>query len=202
MKNIRIVLIGVVILTFSSCRERIEREITNYEYFDISNTEMLSQKIGYAITDEEFLQYGARVAYINENEDTIIPFGKYAYYGTDTLAHFANVIEHPNDSTFGRQVGINQQQKVLFDIVMFDNGPEPFNEGLLRVIRNGKMGYADEYGKVVIPCIYDYARWFNNGTAEVTFDAVEYRDMDEHLRIESDEWFFIDKKGNKIKNTH
>ena len=62
------------------------------------------------------------------------------------------------------------------------------------------MGYASKYGKVVIPCVYDYARWFENGKAEVTFEAEIYLDMEEHKRVESDEWFEIDKKGNKTKN--
>ncbi|MBI9057886.1 MAG: WG repeat-containing protein [Labilibaculum sp.] len=196
----RIIFIGILILTLSSCRHKIEREFTNYEYFDITESEILNKDILSAITNEDYLQYGSSVAYVNEKGDTIIPFGKYAYYGTDTFVHFANVMVHPNDSTYGRQVGINRHQKILFDIVMFDNGPEPFREGLLRVIRNGKMGYVDKYGKVKIPCIYDYAKWFYNGTAEVTFNAEEYRDMDEHLRVESDEWFIIDKTGKKIQN--
>lgn len=196
----RIIFIGILIFTFSSCRDKIEREITNYEYFDITESELLNKEILSAITNEEYLQYGSDVAYVNEKGDTIIPFGKYAYYGTDTFVHFANVIVHPNDSTYGRQVGINRDQEILFDLVMFDNGPEPFRGGLIRILRNGKMGYANEYGRIVIPCIYDYAKWFYDGEAEVTFDAVEFRDMDEHLIVESDEWFLIDMNGNKIKN--
>ena len=196
----RIIFIGILIFTFSSCRHKIEREITNYEYFDITESEVLNKEILSAITNEEYLQYGSSVAYVNEKGDTIIPFGKYYYFGTDTFVHFANVMLHPNDSTSFRQVGINRNQKILFDLVIFDNGPEPFREGLIRIFRNGKMGYANEYGKIVIPCIYDYAKWFHDGEAEVTFDAVEFRDMDEHLRVESDEWFLIDMNGNKIKN--
>jgi hypothetical protein len=131
--------------------------------------------------------------------DTVIPFGKFAYYGTDTLIHYANVLESYGDGKVGRQVGIDENQNVLFDLVMFDNGPEPFNEGLTRVLRDGKMGYANKFGQVVIPCIYDYAKWFDNGVAEVTFKATEYLDGDEHRRVESDEWFTIDTRGQKVE---
>ena len=134
----------------------------------------------------------------NRCNHTIIPFGKYAYYGTDTLEFYANVIEHPNDSTYGRQIAIDRNQNILFDIVMFDNGPEPFNENLTRVLRNGKMGYANKFGQIIIPCEYDYAKWFENGKAVVTYNAKEYFDLDDHKRVESDEWFVIDKKGKKI----
>ncbi|MAW96571.1 MAG: hypothetical protein CMF36_10035 [Leeuwenhoekiella sp.] len=102
-------------------------------------------------------------------------------------------------TALGRRIAIDRNQNVLFDIVMFDNGPEPFNEDLMRVLRNGKMGYANKFGQIVIPCEYDYAKWFENGKAEVTYNAKEYLDLDEHKRFESDDWFIIDKKGKKLK---
>ncbi|WP_282126266.1 WG repeat-containing protein [Marinifilum flexuosum] len=60
------------------------------------------------------------------------------------------------------------------------------------------MGYANEYGQIVIPCIYAFAKPFVNGEAEVAFRAKEYLDVDEHKRVESDEWFTIDRKGNRV----
>ena len=200
MKISAIILVGFAILTLSACRQEVKQAVTDYPYYDISESDTLDKPILLAVTDEDALQYGSRVAYVSLEGDTVIPFGKYAYYGTDTLIHYANVIEHPSDSTYGRQIGINRDQKILFDLVMFDNGPEPFNEGFTRVTRNGKMGYANKWGRIVIPCIYAYANWFENGKAEVTFNAVEYVGGDEHKRVESDEWFEIDRKGNRIKN--
>jgi WG containing repeat len=196
IRQITILIFGI--LTILSCRKNIDKKITNYQYFDKPISDTISTEILKAVTDEEYLQYGVRVAFIDENNDTIIPFGKYAYYGTDSLEFYANVIEHPNDSTYGRQIAIDRNQNVLFDLVMFDNGPEPFNENLMRVLRNGKMGYANKFGQIIIPCVYDYAKWFENGKAEVTYNAKEYFDLDDHKRVESDEWFVIDKKGNKI----
>ena len=143
-----------------------------------------------------------KVAFVNENNDTIIPFGKYAYFGTDTLGFYANVIEHTSDSTYGRQITIDRDQNTLFDLVIFDNGPEPFNEGLTRVLRNGKMGYANKFGQIVIPCEYGFAKWFENGKAEVTHNAKEYFDQDNHKRVVSDEWFVVDKEGVKKKTVH
>jgi hypothetical protein len=192
------------LFTINSCRQPLERESAiNYEYFDLAGSDTIDSPALYAVTDEEYLQYGARVAYLNNSGDTIIPIGKYRYYGTDTLLYYANVIESPGDSTFGRQIGITPEEKVLFDLVMFDNGPEPFIEGLTRVLRNGRMGYSNKFGHVVIPCIYDYATQFDGGIAEVTFDATEYLDGEEHTTVESDEWFTIDKHGKKVnvKNT-
>ena len=194
----------LIILVFSlsialSCRKYIGKKTTNYQYFDKSVSDTISTEKLIAVTDEEYLQYGVRVAYVNEKNDTIIPFGKYAYYGTDVFEYYANVIEHPNDSTYGRQIAIDKNQNILFDAVVFNNGPEPFVEGLARVIRNGKMGFANKFGQVVIPCVYDFAKSFKNGKAEVTYNATEYLNMDKHKKVESDKWFVIDKKGNKLK---
>lgn len=187
------------LLTITACRQQIDRIYIDYDYHDVSISDTMATSMLFAITDEEFLQYGARVAYVDNLGDTVIPFGRFAYYGTDTLIHYANVMELVNDSTYGRRIGINRNQEILFDLVMFDNGPEPFNEGLTRVFRDGKMGYANRFGQVVIPCIYDYAKWFENETAEVTFNATIFIDNYEHRQVESDEWFKIDKSGQRLK---
>ncbi|MEO1051110.1 MAG: WG repeat-containing protein [Bacteroidota bacterium] len=188
-----------ILLAFISCTNHTEQEQTNHEYHNIENAENTETAPLFAITNEEYLQYGANVAYVNAEGDTIIPFGKFAYFGTDTMSYYANVMEHPNDSTYGRFIGIDQKANTLFDLVIFDNGPDYFNEGLIRVQRNQKMGYANEKGEVVIPCQYAYAKWFNNGIAEVTFEVTKYPNADEHQPVESDTWFEIDKQGNRIE---
>lgn len=188
-----------ILFLFVSCRNSIEQEQTNYEYHDIQISDNVRIDPLIAVTNEEYIQYGSNVAFVNIQGDTIISFGNFAYFGTDTLNFYANVLLHPNDSTYGRWVGIDRNENVLFDLVSFDNGPDYFNEGLTRVQRNGKMGYANNKGEVVIPCQYAFAGWFENGIAKVTFEAKQYRDLDEHLRVESDSWFNIDKQGNRIK---
>ncbi|PWJ43101.1 WG repeat-containing protein [Sediminitomix flava] len=199
-KVIFLMLLQVLLFqTIFSCRQYIPKEVTNYQYFDKELSDTLVSEPLIAITNEDYLRYGVSVAYISIEGDTIIPFGKYAYFGTDTLKHFAYVMEHPNDSTYGRQVIIDKDENTLFDIVTYDIGPDYFNEGLTRVSRNGKMGFANIYGQLVIPCQFDFAMPFYDGKSEVTYTAREYLDGEDHLRIESEEWFVIDKKGNIIE---
>ncbi len=197
MRHLPLLIVSLLITV--SCKHYTQKETTNYPYFNKTISDTSSTETLIAITDEAYLQYGARIAFVNEKGDTIIPFGKYAFFGTDTLKHYANVIEYVNDSTYGRYIAIDRNQNILYDIVLFDNGPDDFNEGLVRVLRNGKMGFANEYGRVVIPCEYDFAKWFKNGKASVTYKAKEYLDLDEHRRVESDEWFEIDKNGQAIR---
>lgn len=196
--NLKNILLLIVLWVVFSCRNYIEQDQTNYQYHDINTTDTSVIEPLIAVTNEEFLQYGAKVAYVNIAGDTVIPFGSYSYFGTDTMRYYAQVQMHPNDSTYGRTVGIDRGCRVLFDLVWFENGPDYFHEGLTRVLRNGKMGFANEKGEIVIPCQYAYARWFQNGSAQVTFEAKQYIDVDEHLRVESNSWFVIDKQGNRI----
>jgi hypothetical protein len=196
LKNLA--LLGFFIIVTLSCKKTAEREVTSYDYYDVTKSDRLKSQTLFAVTDDEYLQYGVSVAYLNSQGDTIIPFGKYGYYGTDTLSHYANVIMYQKDGSYDRTIGIDQNEKVLFDIVIFDNGPDYFNEGLTRVLRNGKMGYANQYGEIAIPCLYDFANWFENGKAKVTFDAIKSFDLDEHSSVASDEWFWIDKNGKKL----
>ncbi|MFK7798651.1 MAG: WG repeat-containing protein [Aureispira sp.] len=188
---------GLLSMFFSCDQKAVPTIIAKDDYFDPAASDTTRQEILIAVTDEEELQYGARVAYLNEKGDTIIPFGKYAYLGTDTLVHFANVMEFPNDSSYGQWVAIDQHQNRLYDLVTFDNGPDYFYEGLVRAKRNEKMGFANQYGQIVIPCTYAFAWSFEEGKAKVALNAKAIKDG-EHTRVESDEWFFIDKKGQKI----
>ena len=196
----RLIILVFSLLNAISCGHKSKKDITAYVYYDKSQSEKVTKEPLIAVTDEEFLQYGSRVAYINEKGDTIIPLNKYAYLGTDTLTHFGYVLEYLSDSSYGRRIAIDRNQNTLYDIVFFDNGPDYFHEGLVRAKRNGKMGFANKYGQIAIPCEYDFAWWFEEGKAKVTYDAIETRDKyDDHTRIESDEWFYIDKNGKRIK---
>lgn len=87
---------------------------------------------------------------------------------------------------------------------------QAFNEGLAAVKKDGKWGYIDEEGKVVIPFQYDQAFIFNEGRAVVgTLSDVEDMGEDGEYDPVTDEWIpngehmycyyydagFIDKTG-------
>lgn len=152
----------------------------------------------YAVSAEGDLENGSDVAYLKAAGDTVIPFGRYGYFGTDSFQYFAQVILHGTDTTPGRTVGIGPDGAVIFDLVLYDNAPDPMQDGLMRVSRDGKMGFANDRGEIVIPCIYDHAEGFENGKARVTFQATRHADG-EHTRVESTEWFFINMKGEPVE---
>jgi hypothetical protein len=139
-------------------------------------------------------EVGSPFAFVAQNGDTVIPFGKYSHCWTDTFRTYALVYDEIK--TQG-PVAIDRNENILFDLYLFDNWPDEVSEGLFRVKRNEKIGYANEHGQVVIPCKYACAFPFENGRAKVTYHC-EFKDHDEHCAPESQEWFYIDKKGEKI----
>lgn len=84
---------------------------------------------------------------------------------------------------------------------IFDAGDDPIHEGLYRIENErGQIGYADEKRNVVIEPQFAFGFPFEGGKAEVTNTGkCIVIDGGEHSYWKSDEWYYIDKKGNKIE---
>jgi hypothetical protein len=82
----------------------------------------------------------------------------------------------------------------------FDNGPDYASDGLFRITKNNKIGYADEVtGKVVIKPQFGCAFPFEKGVAKVGMNCTTYAFDEEHHTWTTDHWLYIDKKGKKVK---
>lgn len=86
----------------------------------------------------------------------------------------------------------------------YDNGDDYVSEGLYRIVdRKGRIGYADETGKTVIRPRFAFGYPFEGGKAKVT-DSGERKEVagsgSEHWYWESDDWYYIDKQGNRCEN--
>jgi len=140
------------------------------------------------------------VLYTDKNEQTgyrklsgkvVIPAGKYTYCFTDTFRTFALV------STKKEIIAIDRDDKKLYEVFVFDNGPDYAQEGLFRIVKNGKIGYADATtGKIVIEPAYDGAYPFENGKARVSIGCKTITDGEHKLWTER-EWFYIDRNGKQ-----
>jgi hypothetical protein len=82
-----------------------------------------------------------------------------------SFKHFAFVVA---DSGW---IGINPNGEFLFKAYIVDNGPDEFSNGLCRVLVNGKIGYVNQKGKIIIVPKYDCAERFKNGKAKVSIDC-------------------------------
>ena len=97
--------------------------------------------------------------------------------------------------------GLNKQ----YAVYQYDNGNDYVKDGTIRIVdtQSGKIGYATPDGKVLIKPQYAYGYPFENGTAKVTYEGEQKAVTDSHGEYhywDSDNWFYIDKQGNPIKN--
>jgi hypothetical protein len=101
------------------------------------------------------------------------------------------MVQTPN----GKWVIKNSKKKTLYEVFPYDNGPDYPSEGLIRVVKNGKIGYANAktYTLVITPQ-FDCAFPFENGKAKVSNNCKTIKDG-EHNIWTSDTWQYVDKKG-------
>lgn len=142
-------------------------------------------------TSDELTPYSS--GYIDSKGDTIIPIGKYVYCFTENFDKIAIVILR-NSKNY---VAINRKENVLFEVLSMDNGPDYVQEGLLRIRKNDKTGYANMDGKIVIQPLYDLALPFKNESAIVAIGG-RYVQSGEYQNLEGGKWGLIDKKGKYI----
>jgi hypothetical protein len=100
--------------------------------------------------------------YKNLYGDIIIPAGKYSFCFTDTFRTYAIVSLPPKGF-----VAIDRKENILYNVFPFDNGPDYVEDGFFRIVKDGKIGYADaETGKIVIQAQFACAWPFEKGLME------------------------------------
>ena len=151
-----------------------------------------------ARTTEKHLEVGVPVCYLNEQGDTIIPYGKYKFCQADTIRNIGFAYENKQDA---RIVCIDNQGKELFYVFQYDNGPDYIREGLFRIMdEGGQIGFSDSLGNVVIKPLFKFAFPFEDGKAKVTLTGEQKAMPDrEHREWVSDKWQYINKKGELIQ---
>jgi hypothetical protein len=92
---------------------------------------------------------------------------------------------------------IDQAGKLLIRPLVFDNGPDYFQESLARFRRDGKVGFFDRRGRVVIEARYSFALPFSEGRAAVCDGCVEVSEG-EHRTLRGGRWGFIDRDGRLV----
>lgn len=128
----------------------------------------------------------------------VIP-AQYQYAETETFREAAIVTDTNN-----RTICIDRSLKVLFEPFQEDNTPDNLESGSVRVIRNGKIGFADASGREFIPPIYDYALPFS-GEFAAFYSGGTYGSLDglpdsqsEHFGWTGGLWGIINKNNDTI----
>lgn len=148
------------------------------------------------ISKGEKLKFDIECAFVDSKGDTVIPFGRFTMF--DSVCFVTYAIVKAKDGVYG----INRKGEIMFDAYLWgDVQLDEISEGLFRVIRNGKIGYANESGEILIPCQFKCAEQFKNGVAKVAYDCDYLVDGGmEEVKTKSDHWFYINHKGASISN--
>ena len=95
----------------------------------------------------------------------------------------------------GKWVIIDSNKEMRYEVFFYDNGPDFPSEGLIRVVKNGKIGYANaKTFAIVIEPQFDCAFPFENGKAKVSNNCKTVKEG-EHSFWTSETWQYVDKKG-------
>lgn len=122
-----------------------------------------------------------------------IEYGKYPMIFTDTFRRYAIVWKEKLGL-----IGIDRNEKVLYEVYNYDNGPDIIEEGYFRIVKHDKIGFADsQTGKVKIKPQFSTARPFENGYALICPNCESKKEM-EHSVWVNGKWGIIDKKGKVV----
>ena len=89
---------------------------------------------------------------------------------------------------------INRRGIVIIRPFLFDNGPDPFQEGLARFIAGGKIGFFDRTGKIVIKPRFDFSAPFREGFSAFCTECRKNM-VGEYGFWEGGKWGYINRKG-------
>lgn len=104
---------------------------------------------------------------------------------------------------------------IRFESVFFDNAWDYYEDGLSRFLRNGKVGFHDEKGKIIVKPEYDFAAPFKNGHSLVCNGCWAYYPkspkfqplssggsyvvkQEEYMTVTGGKWGVIDTKGEVV----
>lgn len=73
-----------------------------------------------------------------------------------------------------------------------DNGPDDFSEGLARYVEDGKIGFFDTSGQIVIAAQFEFATRFEDGKAKVG-KGCQFGSYGEHTTVECASWSVVEK---------
>ncbi|MDQ0064296.1 WG repeat-containing protein [Chryseobacterium lathyri] len=89
----------------------------------------------------------------------------------------------------------NKKGNFLYRPFFYDNGADYFSEGVRRFVKNGKVGFVDRNGKVVIEPTHDFASPFRYGYTAFCDGCDWEKTEDEHKAIVGGTWGVMNFKG-------
>jgi len=131
--------------------------------------------------------------YINSSGKIIIPFGKYTYCFTEKFDKMAIVSLKDKPGYYA----IDRKENILFEVLGYDNAPDKLCEGLVRIKKDGKIGFANENGEIIIQPQFEAAMPFSKGYSAVCIGGTLAKDGEYDIRVNG-KWGLINKNGGVV----
>lgn len=156
----------------------------------------------YAQDDKLYIYYhpnlealDATLGYVDSSGKVIIPAGKYPYLFTDVFDKIAFVLLKDKKGVYA----IDRSEKILFQVCSFELGPDIISNGLFRIIENGKIGFANMNGEIVIKPNWGGIFPFQENGLAIFCEKGNWIWIDkEHRKFSGGKWGAMDTKGNII----
>lgn len=129
--------------------------------------------------------------YVDPNGKIVIPAGKYANIFTSQFDKVA-IVKIKGKKEF---YAIDRNEKVLFQVYNYDGGPDIISNGLFRIIENGKIGFANMEGEIVIKPRFQFVYPFQENGLAIFCENGTWSMLDKVIPIIKGKWGAINRQG-------
>lgn len=131
--------------------------------------------------------------YVDAKGKIVIPAGKYAEIFTSEFDKIALVRIKAGKDVYA----IDRNENILFQV--YGYFPDPVSNDLFRIIENGKIGFANMNGEIIIKPRFNFIFPFFESDLAIFCEKGDWVWIDkEHRKFLGGKWGAIDKKGNIV----
>ncbi len=133
--------------------------------------------------------------FADTNGNIIIPAGKYADIFTTEFDKIAFVAIKGKKGIYA----IDKKEKVLFQVCNYEFFPDKVSNGLFRIIENGKIGFANMDGQIIIKPQFNFIFPFQKNDFAIFCEKGTWIKVhEEYTKFSGGKWGAIDKNGKII----
>lgn len=152
----------------------------------------------YAQDDKLYIYYypnfedvDATLGYVDSSGKVVIPAGKYPYIFTAEFDKIAFVLLKDRKGVYA----IDRNEKILFQVCSYEIGPDIVSNGLFRIIENGKIGFANMNGEIVIKPRFQFVYPFQENGFAIFCENGTWSMLDKYIPVIKGKWGVINRQG-------
>ena len=152
----------------------------------------------YAQDDKLYIYYypnfedvDATLGYVDSSGKVVIPAGKYPYIFTAEFDKIAFVLLKDRKGVYA----IDRNEKILFQVCSYEIGPDIVSNGLFRIIENGKIGFANMKGEIVIKPRFQFVYPFQENGFAIFCENGTWSMLDKYIPVIKGKWGVINRQG-------